>query len=161
MRKPRSLKLRSLEKWAVLIACFYLSVFSVAVVAQELTLAEKVQARITGPFHFRLLLQPLTAFLMGWRDGRLDAIHARPPVLIHLLTAPGRISDRLKQSLMSIHKPLFIGMLADALVQFLLFGNVRILGAIAVGISLIAIPYLFSRGITNRLLTNRSQMGIK
>ncbi len=118
--------------------------------AQEPSILEKIQARITGPFHFRLILQPLLAIVLGIRDGRLDAKNKKPAFLLHLITSQNDRKDYLKQIWPAISKPLVIGIILDMVVQFMIFQSVRIWGAILLGAIIIALPYSLSRGLSNR-----------
>lgn len=128
-----------------------------AALAQDLSFLDKVQARITGPFHFRLIIQPLVALLIGIRDGHADALHKRPPILIHLITQKKQSIKNFRLSLISIQKPLLVGIVLDAIVQYYLFNSLRLLGAILVGIILVAMPYLLARGIFNRMISLSSR----
>jgi hypothetical protein len=119
--------------------------------AQEFTLSEKIAARFAGPFHFRFLLQPLMAIILGIRDGKTDAQLNRPPYIFELFTNKIDRKSNLKNALQSIVKPLVIGIVLDAIVQVYLFHSVRVFGAFLVGGLLIGLPYALARGIRNRL----------
>ena len=47
--------------------------------------------------------------------------------------------------------PLIIAILLDAVVQYILFRNVRVWGAVVVGTTLMGFPYLIAREISNRV----------
>ena len=44
--------------------------------------------RLTGPMTFRLILQPVMASLMAWRDGTRDAREGRPLYFWTMFTNP-------------------------------------------------------------------------
>ena len=119
--------------------------------AQEFTLSEKIAARFAGPFHFRFLLQPLVAIILGIKDGKTDAELKRPPYILELFSNKSDRKHNLKLALQSIFKPLLIGIILDAVVQIYLFHSVSLFGAILVGGLLVGLPYALARGITNRL----------
>jgi hypothetical protein len=120
-------------------------------IAQELTIPEKIAARIHGPFHLRFILQPIMAIIIGWRDGKSDALLGVPPYIFEMFTSKGKRRENLRKGLNSIWKPLTIGVVIDIIVQIILFQSVRIFGALLVGGLLIGLPYSLFRGIGNRL----------
>lgn len=118
--------------------------------AQEFTVSEKIAKRIAGPFHFRFILQPLVAIILGIRDGKTDAELNRPPYIFEIFSNKSERKDNLKNAIQSILKPLLIGIILDAIVQFNLFHSVRLWGAVLVGGLLVGLPYALARGIRNR-----------
>lgn len=130
-----------------------LFMFSIGIqfsMAQELSIWEKIQARVTGPFHFRLILQPLIAIILGIRDGRIAAKAGKRPIFLHMVTSKDDRLNYLKQVWRAIVKPLVIGIILDMIVQFIIFKSVRIWGAILLGAIIIALPYALSLGLSNR-----------
>lgn len=118
---------------------------------------EKLVARLTGPMHFRLILQPLVAIALGIRDGLKDARAGRPPFLMDLIVRPEGRRRQLKQALQSLIKPLIIAIVLDAVVQYLMFGAIYPVAAVFVGVVLIAVPYSLARGLTNRIVSGRTK----
>ena len=84
-----------------------------AVLGQEFTLSEKIAARIAGPFHFRFLLQPLVAIILGIRDGKTDARLNRPPYIFEIFSNKQDRKENLNNAFKSIAKPLLIGIVLD------------------------------------------------
>ncbi len=112
-----------------------------------------------GPGKFRFIIQPLIAILLGYRDGKSDALYGRPPYFIHLLTATGERSQILKSAMSSIMKPILLAWVMDTLFQFLVIGRWNPFQALIVGFLLVALPYIIFRGTVNRIsLRDREQV---
>jgi hypothetical protein len=111
--------------------------------------------RLDAPFHFRLIVQPLVALLLGFRDGRLDAKVGTPPYLYDLVFRTADRRGLLQQALDSIWKPLLVGIILDAIVQFTFLDSVSIPGALLIGGLLVGVPYVLARGGANRLASRR------
>lgn len=114
-----------------------------------------IVARLTGPLHFRFALQPIMAILLGIKDGVKDAKLGNPPFIFDLLFNPqGRERD-LKSAWKSLVKPIILAVVLDGVAQYLIFKQVLIIPAIIIGTILMAIPYAFARGITNRIVSRK------
>ena len=138
----------------ICLSCLFL-LLNYMLVAQELTIAEKITQRFSGPLHLRFVLQPLVAILIGLKDGRSDALAKTPPYFFSLFQGKTQRKESLKEGFISISKVLTIGVVLDIIAQVILFQYVRILGAILVGITIIGLPYSLSRGISNRIKSFR------
>lgn len=103
-----------------------------------------------GPAKFRFILQPLIAIILGIRDGKKDAKLGKRPYFLHLISNPIS-SGYWKDGLKSIYKPLILSWLMDTLFQLLIIKHWSPMEAGLVGSFLVAIPYLLSRGISNRI----------
>jgi hypothetical protein len=123
---------------------------------------DRVLARLVGPMHVRLLLQPLIAILLGIRDGVRDARAGAPPYLLALITEKEQRRERIASLWKSLRVGLPLAILLDAVVQYLLFRSIRIAGAIFVGTLLMALPYCLARGFTNRIVSakGRSRLAV-
>jgi hypothetical protein len=113
---------------------------------------DRVLARLVGPLHFRFLLQPLIAVLLGIRDGLRDARAGEPPYLLGLISERERRRERIAELWRSLRIGLLLAIVLDAVVQYLLFRSIRIVGAILVGTLLMALPYSLARALTNRFV---------
>jgi len=118
---------------------------------------EDLVARLTGPMHFRLILQPLVAIALGIRDGLKDARAGRPPFIMDLLVRPEARKRQLKRALQSLTKPLIIAIVLDAVAQYLMFGTIYPGAAVFVGVVVMAVPYSLARGLTNRIVSGRTR----
>lgn len=112
-------------------------------------------ARLTGEMSFRFILQPLVAITLGIRDGILDAKAGTPPFIYNVIFKPENRRAHLKSALHSLLKPITIGIILDAIAQYLIFDHVRVLGAVIVGTCIMGIPYALARGLTNRFVSLR------
>ena len=118
---------------------------------------EDLVARLTGPMHFRLILQPLVAIALGIRDGLKDARAGRPPFIMDLLVRPEARKRQLKRALQSLIKPLIVAIVLDAVAQYLMFGTIYPGAAVFVGVVVMAVPYALARGLTNRIVSGRTR----
>jgi hypothetical protein len=118
---------------------------------------EHLVARLTGPMHFRLILQPLVAIALGIRDGLKDARAGRPPFVTDLIVRPEGRKRQLKQALKAISKPLIIAIILDAVAQYLMLGTIYPGAAVFVGVVIMAVPYSLARGLTNRIASSRKR----
>jgi hypothetical protein len=117
---------------------------------------EELVARVvSGPMQFRLILQPLTAVLLGIRDGHHDAKAGTPPLIWSLLFHTEHRKLHLINVLRRLTRPIIIATVIDVIVQYLMFRHVRPLTAVIVGTLLIWLPYSIARGLSNRIITMR------
>ncbi len=114
-------------------------------------------ARITGPMSFRFTVQPLVAIVLGIRDGIKDAKVGNPPFFLDLVFSPRDRKRNIIDASKSIGITIIIGIVIDAIVQYLLFKQVRLVPAILVGTLVIAVPYSLARGLTNRIVSMRKK----
>ncbi|MFH1441272.1 MAG: hypothetical protein ABIH18_04445 [Candidatus Omnitrophota bacterium] len=114
-----------------------------------------IDARITGPMGFRFIFQPLSAVILGIRDGIADAKAGRPPFLAGLVFKAESRKHLFRSACRTLFMPVIFGSVLDAIAQWLLFSRVRPGAAIFVGIFIMALPYSFARGWTNRLWRKR------
>ncbi len=106
-----------------------------------------------GPGKFRFFVQPLIAIILGIRDGRLDAKSMRPPYFLSLLTASHHRESIAKDGFTSIMKPSLLAWVIDTLFQIFVLSSWNPFQAILVGFLLVALPYILTRGLTNRTMT--------
>jgi len=116
---------------------------------------EKVVARFTGPLHMRLIVQPIAAIILGIRDGLRDARDGEPPYLLSLFSDRTLRREQISSLWASLRLGLVVAMVIDAVVQYLLFRSINVVGAILVGTILMALPYSLARGLANRAATRR------
>jgi len=118
---------------------------------------EHLLARLTGPMHFRLILQPLVAIALGIRDGLKDAKAGRPPFVTDLIVRPEGRKRQLKRALQALIKPLVIAIILDAIAQYLMLGTIYPGAAVFVGVVVMGVPYSLARGLTNRIVSGRTK----
>jgi hypothetical protein len=112
---------------------------------------EELPQRFTGPGRLRFILQPVFAILMGVRGGLADAKTGNPPYLLGLLFAAGRRRELLRSGVAAICILLAMGIIMDCIFQLVLYRAVHPGAALMVGPIFICVPYVLSRGLTNRL----------
>ena len=107
--------------------------------------------RLDGPLNFRLLLQPLIAAFLGYRDGSKDFTNGAPPYFWTITQAsPQERKELLRNGWASIGKVFVIAIALDCFFQYLVTGTIAFVGAILVAAVLAVLPYLFLRGAVNR-----------
>jgi len=113
---------------------------------------EDIPKRLTGPGRFRFVLQPAIATLLGIRDGRLDARAGRPPYLYNLLFYQGQRRDLLWSGFNSVVNLVLMGILLDAIAQWLILGASYPGAALLIVPTLITLPYVLARALAHRVL---------
>lgn len=112
-------------------------------------------ARLTGSMKFRFILQPIVSILLGVRDGRKDAAAGKAPYIYDIFLRPEHRDRALRVSVKSLATPILIGTALDCVAQYLLFDRVWLIPALIVGFTVMAFPYSFARGITNRVVRKK------
>ena len=107
--------------------------------------------RLTGPGRFRFVLQPAVAILLGCRDGRFDARAGRPPYLSGVLFHGSRRRELLLSGFETVVNLILMGILLDAIAQWLILGASYPGAALIIGPVLITLPYALARALTNRV----------
>jgi hypothetical protein len=121
-------------------------------------LALLLAAAAHAPLTLRFVMQPLLALVLGVRDGRWDARDGRPPFGSELLVRRGQRRQLLKEALGRVAVPLALATVLDGVVQWMVDGRVVVIDALAVGVLLVAFPYVLSRGLSNRWLARSRRL---
>jgi hypothetical protein len=111
---------------------------------------DELPRRFTGSGHFRFILQPLLATLLGVRNGLADARAGNPPYLFGLLFGARR-RELLHSGAATISTLLSMGIILDVVFQKVLYNSVHPAAALLVGPILICAPYALARALTNRV----------
>ena len=106
--------------------------------------------RLTGPGRLRFVIQPLLAIALGVRDGLGDARAGRPAYLFGLVFGGVDRRASLRSGFSSVRILVSMGIVLDAVAQWLIYGQVHPGAALAVGPVLIAVPYVVARALANR-----------
>lgn len=109
-----------------------------------------IPKRLVGPGRFRFVLQPTLAIFLGIRDGLVDARAGRSPYLFAVLSGRGDRRELARSALSAIANLLLMGILLDAVFQWVILGIAYPGAALVVGPVLIAAPYTLSRALANR-----------
>ena len=110
-----------------------------------------IPKRLTGPGRFRFILQPLFAIFLGIRSGRADAREGRPPYIYGLLFHREHRGELMRSAFKTVINLMLMGILLDAIAQWLIFGVSHPGAALVVGPVLILLPYSLARAISNRI----------
>jgi len=110
---------------------------------------EDIPKRLTGPGRFRFILQPLMAILLGIRSGLADARAGRPPYLYGVLFHRDR-GELVRTGFWVVVDLLLMGILLDAVFQWIILGVSHPGAALVVGPVLIVGPYSLARALSNR-----------
>ncbi|HWS77389.1 MAG TPA: hypothetical protein VN205_03325 [Thermomonas sp.] len=113
--------------------------------------ADNMLGRVSGPMHFRLLLQPVMATVFAFIAGRADAKAGKAPYFWSLLTDPGHRRDMLKDGWKDVGKVFLLAILLDVVYQYIVAKFIYPGEALVVAFLLAIVPYLLVRGVVTRL----------
>jgi hypothetical protein len=105
--------------------------------------------RLTGPLHFRFILQPVMALVFAIIDGIKDAKAGKPLYLWGLFKDPVTRKEQLKGGWKSIGKVAILAVILDLVYQFIDRDSLNLLGSLIAAIILAIVPYLLLRGPVN------------
>ena len=108
--------------------------------------------RLEGPLNLRLILQPCIAAIFGYLDGTKDAKTGAPPYFWSI-TNESREERRtlIKHGFSRISKVFILAFAFDCAFQYMTTKSIAILPSILVATILAILPYLFLRGLVNRV----------
>ncbi len=112
---------------------------------------EQLMARVSGPMHFRLYLQPGMAAVLAIIAGLKDAKAGETPYLRELRIDPSRRKEKLKEGWKSIGRVFILAVVLDAIYQWIVLHYFYLGEAIIVAIVLAIVPYIIIRGIITRI----------
>jgi len=105
-----------------------------------------------GRFQIRLIVQPLVALLLGIRLGIRDAKEGKEhPFFMSLVRNKRDRWSILRQGLRDAVVPLCVAFILDSILQRLILGHIRLLGAVIVGALLVFLPFVIGRGLAHRV----------
>ena len=110
-----------------------------------------IPRRLSGPGRFRFVLQPLIAVILGIRSGLSDAREGRPPYLYAVLFHRHLRGELLRSGFATVINLMLMGILMDAVFQWIIFGVSYPGAALVVGPVLIFTPYAIARAFTTRI----------
>ena len=112
---------------------------------------DDIPKRLTGPGRFRFILQPLTAIVLGVLGGIADAKAGRPPYLYGLIFGSRHRRVLISSAYETVANLLLMGILLDAVFQWVILGTSHPGAALLIGPVLIVGPYALARALSNRL----------
>lgn len=140
---------------ALLIGLFILGLAWYGISAESLgRLWRDVLDRPGGPMTFRFILQPAMAIVAAARDGVHDARMGRRPYfwgLVRGVHDPRGRSARLWEGIVSTARIIILGVVMDALYQWVVFKTFYPVQAVVIAILLAFVPYLLVRGPFERI----------
>jgi hypothetical protein len=119
---------------------------------------EDIPKRLTGPGRFRFILQPVMAVILGIRGGLADARVGNPPYLYAMYFHSHRRAELIRSGLGTVINLLLMGILMDAVFQWIILGTSYPGAALVVGPVLIVGPYSLARAFSNRLSRSRKDV---
>ena len=117
---------------------------------------EDIPKRITGPGRFRFILQPAIATFLGIRSGLADARAGRPPYLYGVIFHRRLRRELVRTGFETVVNLLLMGILLDAIFQWVILGVSHPGAALVVGPVLIVGPYSLARALSNRVARLRA-----
>jgi hypothetical protein len=115
-------------------------------------IAEDMVARVSGPMHLRIILQPVMALVFATISGLRDAREGKPPYFWSLLTDPAHRQDMVKDGWKSVGKVFLIAIALDVVYQIMVQRFVYPGEAVLVAILLAIVPYLIVRPLVTRIV---------
>jgi MFS family permease len=107
--------------------------------------------RVSGPMHFRLLMQPLMAAFFAIRSGLADASADKPPYFWGLLSDRVNRRAMIKDGWKSVGRVFILAVVLDVVYQLYVLHFVYPGEAIVVALILAIVPYLILRGLVTRV----------
>jgi hypothetical protein len=110
-----------------------------------------ITARLTGPMHLRLIVQPTVAAILAIRAGLRDAHQDRPPFLSTLLRNPVHRRELLRQGWKDVGKVFLLAAILDVIYQLIVHRGVYLLELLLTAMTLAIVPYVLLRGPVSRI----------
>ncbi len=107
-------------------------------------------ARLQGPMHLRVIVQPAIAVLLALRAGVRDARAGRPPLVAALWRGEQR-RERLRQAWNDMKTPLSVAVVVDAVYQTWFHHGIFLFELLSTATLLALVPYLLVRGPARRM----------
>jgi hypothetical protein len=118
---------------------------------------ENLVDRVSGPMHFRVLMQPLMAIIFAVKDGMKDAREGHLPYFWAMFTNPEHRRFLLKSGWKSVGKVFIIALILDAVYQYIQLRWFYPGEALIVAFLLAIVPYVLLRGPVTRLMPKKGK----
>ena len=115
-------------------------------------LIENLFARVDGPFHLRLILQPSMSIIFAVIDGVKDAKQGRPPYLWTAVSSLEHRKGLAKSGWKRVSKIFILAVILDIVYQLKVNRWTYPGETLLVASFLAIVPYLLVRGPVNRLI---------
>jgi len=110
---------------------------------------ENLGARVTGPMHFRIYMQPLMASILAVIAGLRDARAGKPAFFSAILTA--RRAEVIREMAVSVGRVFIFAVILDIIYQLYVQRWIYPGETVVTAFLLAIVPYFFIRGITDRI----------
>lgn len=117
--------------------------------------------RLDGPMHFRFVVQPLVATILGARAGLRDARAGEPPFLWAIVHEPSRRRERVTEALREVASLLIVATVLDSAYQVWVHRGVFLFELVVTVTLLAVVPYAIVRGPVARLMRPRSPGSVR
>jgi hypothetical protein len=115
-------------------------------------------ARIDGPLHFRIILQPITAAIFAVLDAINDAKIGKPAYFWAVLFGPDHRKTLIHGGWKRIEKIFILAVVLDVIYQLKVTHRIYFGETLIVAVGLAIVPYLLIRGPLNRILQFRQKI---
>jgi len=112
---------------------------------------DELLGRASGPFHFRLILQPVMATLFALRAGLRDAREGNPPFLYSFILHADSRKNLAASAWKDVGKVFILAIVLDTVYQLVVLHAFRSLQTLIVAVVLSLIPYALVRGPAMRI----------
>ena len=112
---------------------------------------DNITARLTGPMHLRLIVQPTVAAILAIHAGLQDARQDRPFFLATLLRNPAHRRELLRQGWKDVGKVFLLATILDVIYQLIVHRGVYLLELLLTAVTLAIVPYVLLRGPVSRI----------
>jgi len=109
-------------------------------------------ARLDGPLHFRLIVQPLMATIFAVIDGVKDAKTGKPAYFWAMLSTPENRKELVKDGWKHVGKIFILAIVLDLVYQLKVQSTVYPGEILIVAFILAIVPYVVLRGPINRVV---------
>ena len=113
---------------------------------------ENLIARLDGPLHFRLIVQPLMATIFAVIDGVKDAKTGKPAYFWAMLSTPENRKELVKDGWKHVGKIFILAIVLDLVYQLKVQSTVYPGEILIVAFILAIVPYVVLRGPINRVV---------
>jgi hypothetical protein len=112
---------------------------------------DQLIAQPSGPLAFRLILQPIMASILAFRDGLKDAREGRSLYTWTLLTDTAHRASYLREGLKRVTRVIIFALIMDAIYQFIVLRWFYPGEALVTAFLVAVLPYLLIRGPAARI----------
>lgn len=118
-------------------------------------IVEDLTGRLSGPLHFRFILQPVMATIFAIKDGRKDAHEGRVPYFWGLFTEPEHRMDLIRRGWKSVGKIFILALVLEVVYQVWQLGTFYPGEGLFIALVLAIVPYVLFRGPVNRFMARK------